>query len=183
MVLWLRGIEPRLSKDDEFRENREGRKEEMDCLWMTTTAMAAFIWIQPTPSELHLLLACLLVSSPMVHTWILWIGRELDYGKDKNKLSFICSDISAVCTFCSFFWTRDLHPSFLPISLLNVKIIQYKSYIGGIPLQFLSQALASIRGLSHPKSSWNISVLDEILCFSYHSNLPCLSSKISIFHH
>jgi len=43
MVLWLRGIEQRLSKDDEFRENREGRKEEMDCLWMTTTAMAAFI--------------------------------------------------------------------------------------------------------------------------------------------
>ena len=43
MVLWLRGIEQRLSKDDEFRENREGRKEGMDCLWMTTTAMAAFI--------------------------------------------------------------------------------------------------------------------------------------------
>ena len=41
--LYVRGIEPRLSKDDEFRENREGRKEEMDCLWMTTTAMAAFI--------------------------------------------------------------------------------------------------------------------------------------------
>jgi hypothetical protein len=47
----------------------------------------------------------------------------------------------------------------------------------------LLQGHASIRGLTHPKSAWNISVLPEIQCFSYHSNLTCLSSKISIFHH